>query len=105
MHGNVSLPVGSLTTLLALKPVLWARESPAYPQKCGTATNTCPRNPQCEIQNNLPSAPKVAGVQGAASASPATCSRATPAPEGPEGTPVWDGTPCFSQQHFDFISI
>lgn len=56
-----AFPVGSLTTLLALKPVLWARESPAYPQKCGTATNTCPRNPQCEIQNNLLSAPKVAG--------------------------------------------
>lgn len=61
MHGNVSLPVGSLTTVLSLEQVLlWAGESLVYPQKAWCGHKRMPHEPRCKVRNNLPSAPKVA---------------------------------------------
>lgn len=72
------------------------------PRKRGAITNTCPRNPDVRFKTTSPQPPKW-GV--AASASPPACPRTTPAPTDPESTLAWDGTPCFYQQCFCFISI
>lgn len=83
MHGNVSLHVGSLTTLLPLKQVLWAGESLVYPQKCDAATNTCPRNPDARSETTSPQPPKWQGTPRSRLSIPFCPPQGNASPKGP----------------------